>query len=39
MALWRERLFAAMLRNAAHATDFFRIPANRVMEIDLRLEI
>jgi len=39
MALWRERLFAAMLRNAAHATDFFRIPSNRVMELDLRLEI
>ncbi|MGH8538638.1 MAG: potassium transporter Kup, partial [Gammaproteobacteria bacterium] len=39
MALWRERLFAAMLRNAAHATDFFRIPTHRVMELDLRVEI
>ncbi|MFH0340593.1 MAG: potassium transporter Kup [Chromatiales bacterium] len=39
MALWRERLFAMMLRNAAHATDFFRIPTHRVMELDLRLEI
>jgi K+ transporter len=39
MVLWREQLFAAMLRNAAHATDFFRIPSNRVMEVDLRLEI
>jgi len=39
MALWRERLFAVMLRNAAHATDFFRIPTHRVMELDLRLEI
>jgi KUP system potassium uptake protein len=39
MALWRERLFAVMLRNAAHATDFFRIPTHRVMELDLKLEI
>ncbi|MBC8012719.1 MAG: potassium transporter Kup [Methyloceanibacter sp.] len=39
MALWRERLFAVMLKNAAHATDFFRIPSSRVMELDLRLEI
>jgi KUP system potassium uptake protein len=39
MALWRERLFAAMVRNAAHATDFFRIPPNRVLEFDLRVHI
>jgi KUP system potassium uptake protein len=39
MALWREHLFAALLRNAAHAPDFFRIPTDRVMELDIRVEI
>ncbi len=39
MAMWRERLFAAMLRNAAHATDFFRIPNRQVVELELRVEI
>lgn len=39
MAFWREKLFALMLRNTAHATDFFRIPSNQVMELDVRLEI
>ncbi len=39
MALWRERLFAVMNRNAAAASDFFRIPTNRVVELGTRLEI
>ena len=39
MALWRERLYAAMVRNAANATDFFRIPPNRVIELGSRVEI
>jgi len=39
MVFWRERLFALMLKNAAHATDFYRIPNSRVMELGLRLEI
>jgi len=39
MAFWRQRLFAVMLKNAAHATDFYRIPNSRVMELDRRLEI
>ena len=30
---WRQQLFALMLRNAANATDFFRIPPNRVIEL------
>ena len=39
MALWREKLFAMLRRNAAPAPDFFRIPAEQVIEIDMRLEI
>ena len=39
MALWRDRLFAAMSRNATSATSFFKIPANRVVELGTRIEI
>jgi KUP system potassium uptake protein len=39
MAPWRDRLFAAMARNAASATDFFNIPTNRVVELGTRVEI
>jgi KUP system potassium uptake protein len=39
MAMWREKLFAAMSRNAASATAFFKIPANRVVELGTRIEL
>ena len=39
MALWRERLFAWMTRTATSATDFFRIPPNRVVELGTQIEI
>jgi len=39
MALWREKLFAAMSRNAASATAFFKIPTNRVVELGTRIEL
>jgi KUP system potassium uptake protein len=39
MAFWRERLFAAMARNAGNVTDFFNIPANRAVELGTRVEI
>src|SRR6202165_1901419 len=39
IAFWRERLFAAMARNAGNATDFFNIPANRAVELGTRVEI
>jgi KUP system potassium uptake protein len=39
MAHWRDRLFAAMSRNAASVTDFFNIPSNRVIELGTRVEI
>jgi KUP system potassium uptake protein len=39
MALWREHLFAWMVKNATRATDFFKIPANRVVELGSQVEI
>jgi KUP system potassium uptake protein len=39
MALWRERLFALMSRNARSATSFFRLPPNRVVELGAQIEI
>ncbi len=39
MALWRDHLFAWMSRNATRATDFFNIPANRVVELGTHIEI
>lgn len=38
MALWRERLFAFLSRNAQPATAFFGLPANRVVELGLQVE-
>lgn len=39
MALWREKIFAVMSRNASSATVFFNIPANRVVELGTRVEL
>ena len=39
MAFWRDRLFAAMARNAGNVTDYFNIPANRVIELGSRVQI
>ncbi len=39
MMLWRELFFIWMLRNAQSATDFFRIPTNRVVELGTLVEI
>lgn len=39
MALWREKLFAWMQRNAESAMDFFRLPTNRVVELGSQVEI
>jgi KUP system potassium uptake protein len=33
IARWIERFFAVMAKNAGNVTDFFNIPANRVMEL------
>lgn len=39
MALWREKLFASLFRNATRPMDFFRIPYNRVVEMGTQVEL
>ncbi|WP_395829115.1 potassium transporter Kup [Elstera sp.] len=39
MARWREKLFISMAKNAVSATDFFKIPANRVVELGTQIEL
>ena len=38
MAMWRERIFASMMRNAESAARFFRLPPNRVVELGAQIE-
>ncbi|MEO7916498.1 MAG: KUP/HAK/KT family potassium transporter, partial [Dokdonella sp.] len=39
MALWRDRLFAFLGRNALSATAFFKVPGNRLIELGTQVEI
>jgi len=39
MMIWREKLFAWMMRNAATPMEFFRLPTNRVVELGSQVEI
>jgi KUP system potassium uptake protein len=39
MPLWREKIFAWLLRNSASAMDFFKLPTNRVVELGSQVEI
>ena len=39
MPLWRLWLFLVMARNAVSATEFFRIPSDRVVELGVRVAI
>ncbi|GGD38376.1 potassium transporter Kup [Croceicoccus pelagius] len=39
MMLWREKIFSWMLRNAATAMEFFRLPTNRVVELGSQVRI
>ncbi len=39
MPRWRKALFVVLSRNARPATDFFDIPANRVVELGMQLEL
>jgi KUP system potassium uptake protein len=39
MAMWRERLFASMNRNATSAVHFFCLPPNQVIELGATIEI
>ncbi|MEK7223635.1 MAG: potassium transporter Kup [Pseudomonadota bacterium] len=39
MALWRERLFSTMARNAGSPVEYFNLPTNRVIELGTQIEI
>ncbi|MBC7794968.1 MAG: potassium transporter Kup [Clostridia bacterium] len=39
MARWRKLLFSFMSQNSRSATDFFRIPPDRVVEIGMQVEL
>ena len=39
MAIWREKLFAFMSRNALGATTYYRIPPERVFEVGEYVEL
>jgi len=39
MMIWREKLFAFMLRNAQRATAFYQIPPDQVIEVGIQVEI
>jgi KUP system potassium uptake protein len=39
MSLWREKLFAWILKNSESAMEFFKLPTNRVVELGSQLQI
>jgi KUP system potassium uptake protein len=39
MAVWREQLFVLMARNAGRATEFFKLPIERVVELGVQVEM
>ena len=39
MAIWREHVFAWMMRNASSASTFFSLPANQVIELGAQVEL
>jgi KUP system potassium uptake protein len=39
MALWREKLFSQMHRNASSAADFLKLPNNSVVELGSKIAI
>jgi KUP system potassium uptake protein len=39
LPVWEEAIFAAMERNAAHVSDYFNLPRDRVVEIGRQVEI
>jgi len=39
MALWRDKLFLFMSRNATPATEFFGIPGERLVELGTKVVI
>ena len=39
IAIWREKLFVLMARNAVRTTAFFRLPPERVVELGVQVEM
>ena len=39
MALWREKLFAWMLKSSESAMEFFKLPTNRVVELGSQVQM
>ncbi|WP_237151463.1 potassium transporter Kup [Oryzibacter oryziterrae] len=39
MPMWQDRLFIALTRSAANATDFYHIPTNRVVELGQQITV
>jgi KUP system potassium uptake protein len=39
MAMWREKLYVSMSKNATKASDFFHVPTNRVVELGTQVEL
>jgi KUP system potassium uptake protein len=39
MPVWQDRLFIALARQAANATDFFSIPSDRVVELGAQVTV
>jgi KUP system potassium uptake protein len=39
MAMWRERIFATMARNAGHMAEYLKLPPNRVIELGTQIEV
>jgi len=39
MALWREKLFAWMMKSSESAMEFFKLPTNRVVELGSQVQI
>ena len=39
LAFWREQIFAFLTRNAIGASDYFRVPTERVVELGTRVEM
>lgn len=39
MAMWREKLYVVMARNAVRATAYFRLPLERVVELGVQVEM
>lgn len=39
MAIWREKLFITLANNTRHTAAFFKVPANRIIELGTQVEI